>query len=360
MATELCGIELPYPRDTLLIYLLLRPPRLRNSALLFADGDNWVLATVGTVETVGGAAAFDSWLWASAQAILVGDEPEPALVTVRPEEQLRVEPGGGAPKVDPFDLANDAAGVSMSVVWQLARWLELYRRCSDDLTLEALLRARFPDVPWKSEDTILVQPWLAFQALACALALSICAEPALTWNEAEDIWPAFAAVGNPATIGQVSRGSAHLAAAHLGRVVFDQLKGAGIAQVWTPERLHKTGPPELVAIWESALCKHPELTRLPTVRACRWLYARLENEWGAFLYANRQARRERQPTARPPNPTERRILSHCRRRDHKGERIARHLGLSYEHVRGVLARLVRAGLLRKTEGGYRTVRRGAT
>jgi hypothetical protein len=54
------------------------------------------------------------------------------------------------------------------------------------------------------------------------------------------------------------------------------------------------------------------------------------------------------------NGTERRILTHCRRKAHKGERIAKHLGLSWDHVRRVLARLVREGRLRKTTDGYRT------
>jgi hypothetical protein len=56
------------------------------------------------------------------------------------------------------------------------------------------------------------------------------------------------------------------------------------------------------------------------------------------------------------SPTERHILSHCRRKAHTGERIAHHLGLSYDHVRRVLARLVREERLRVTADGYRTVR----
>jgi hypothetical protein len=62
------------------------------------------------------------------------------------------------------------------------------------------------------------------------------------------------------------------------------------------------------------------------------------------------------PPARSLNETERRILARCRRKAHKGERIANWLGLSYGHVRRVLGRLVREGRLRNTaEGGYRTV-----
>jgi hypothetical protein len=60
---------------------------------------------------------------------------------------------------------------------------------------------------------------------------------------------------------------------------------------------------------------------------------------------------------RQPNATDRQILAHCRRKGHTGERIAHHLGLSYDHVRRVLARLVKEKRLRVTEDGYRTVRR---
>jgi hypothetical protein len=72
-------------------------------------------------------------------------------------------------------------------------------------------------------------------------------------------------------------------------------------------------------------------------------------------------RRALQPSAKTPtrqlNDTEQRILRHCRRKAHKGERIAHWLGLSYDHVRRVLARLVNNELLRKTDSGYRTVQR---
>jgi hypothetical protein len=56
------------------------------------------------------------------------------------------------------------------------------------------------------------------------------------------------------------------------------------------------------------------------------------------------------------NDTELNILKHCRNKAHKGERIASHLGLSYDHTRRVLARLIRTGRLRKTNDGYRTVK----
>jgi hypothetical protein len=62
------------------------------------------------------------------------------------------------------------------------------------------------------------------------------------------------------------------------------------------------------------------------------------------------------PAGRPPNPTDLRILAYCRRKAHKGERIAHHLGLSYDHTRRVLARLVKEGRLRNTDDGYRTIR----
>jgi hypothetical protein len=60
---------------------------------------------------------------------------------------------------------------------------------------------------------------------------------------------------------------------------------------------------------------------------------------------------------RPLTDTERRILARCRHKAHKGERIAHHLGLSWDHTRRLLARLVRERHLRKTGDGYRTVRR---
>jgi hypothetical protein len=58
---------------------------------------------------------------------------------------------------------------------------------------------------------------------------------------------------------------------------------------------------------------------------------------------------------RPLTDTERRILSHCRKKAHKGERIAQHVGLSYDHARRLLGRLVRENRLRNTADGYRTV-----
>jgi hypothetical protein len=63
------------------------------------------------------------------------------------------------------------------------------------------------------------------------------------------------------------------------------------------------------------------------------------------------------PQARDLNATEKRIIQHCRRKAHKGERIAKNLGLSYDHTRRILGRLVREGRLRKTDDGYRSPRR---
>jgi hypothetical protein len=57
------------------------------------------------------------------------------------------------------------------------------------------------------------------------------------------------------------------------------------------------------------------------------------------------------------NSTQQAIIKHCRKKAHKGERIANHLGLSYDHTRRVLALLVKEGHLRTTENGYRTVKR---
>jgi hypothetical protein len=61
------------------------------------------------------------------------------------------------------------------------------------------------------------------------------------------------------------------------------------------------------------------------------------------------------PSVRKLSNTEKRILAHCRRKAHKGERIALHLGLSYDHTRRVLARLVTEGHLLNNDRGYRTV-----
>jgi hypothetical protein len=61
-------------------------------------------------------------------------------------------------------------------------------------------------------------------------------------------------------------------------------------------------------------------------------------------------------TVRKLSDTERRILTHCRRKAHKSERIAVHVGLSWGHVRRVLARLMREHRLRNTADGYRTIR----
>jgi hypothetical protein len=59
--------------------------------------------------------------------------------------------------------------------------------------------------------------------------------------------------------------------------------------------------------------------------------------------------------SRALNATEQKILKHCRRAAHTGERIATHCGLTYDHTRRVLARLKKEGYLRMTGGGYRTV-----
>lgn len=72
--------------------------------------------------------------------------------------------------------------------------------------------------------------------------------------------------------------------------------------------------------------------------------------------------RDKDPTHRTNqqlNETARRILASCRRRSRKGERIANDLGLSYDYTRRVLAGLVREGLLRNDDRGYRTLKRGA-
>jgi hypothetical protein len=58
---------------------------------------------------------------------------------------------------------------------------------------------------------------------------------------------------------------------------------------------------------------------------------------------------------RGKNRTEREILSLCRKAAHTGERIAHHLGLTYDYTRHVLARLRKAERLRMTQDGYRTV-----
>jgi hypothetical protein len=73
------------------------------------------------------------------------------------------------------------------------------------------------------------------------------------------------------------------------------------------------------------------------------------------LLALRDYARPAPPQQRTLNETEKHILAHCRRKAHKGERIAYHLHLSNDHTRRVLARLVSEGRLRKTDKGYRTV-----
>lgn len=55
------------------------------------------------------------------------------------------------------------------------------------------------------------------------------------------------------------------------------------------------------------------------------------------------------------NQTQKRILTLCRRKAHKGERIAVDIGLTYGHVRRVVAKLVQIGRLRVTADGYRTM-----
>jgi hypothetical protein len=63
------------------------------------------------------------------------------------------------------------------------------------------------------------------------------------------------------------------------------------------------------------------------------------------------------PAGRKLSATERRILTLCRRKAIKGERLAsHHLQLSYGYVRGLLGRLTKEGRLRNDpESGYRTV-----
>jgi hypothetical protein len=74
---------------------------------------------------------------------------------------------------------------------------------------------------------------------------------------------------------------------------------------------------------------------------------------GGQLTADREALDGGRP--RRLSDTERKILALCRRRAHKGERIAHHIRRSEEHTRRLLARLVKEGRLRTTPTGYRTV-----
>jgi hypothetical protein len=106
-----------------------------------------------------------------------------------------------------------------------------------------------------------------------------------------------------------------------------------------------------------------KLPRLPTnvTAACdlrRWTYPNAGTDvTGAALPADTgpEPRPAVRPVKRTLNATERRILAYCRRAHHKGEHISRHLGLSYEYTRRVLARLMKEGRLRNTDRGYRTV-----
>jgi predicted Rossmann fold nucleotide-binding protein DprA/Smf involved in DNA uptake len=56
------------------------------------------------------------------------------------------------------------------------------------------------------------------------------------------------------------------------------------------------------------------------------------------------------------SPTERKIISLCRRKSLPATAIARKTELSDDHVRRVLAKLRKAGRLTNGPGGYRTVR----
>jgi hypothetical protein len=79
-----------------------------------------------------------------------------------------------------------------------------------------------------------------------------------------------------------------------------------------------------------------------------------ESQRSATLHRE-QTNRVAKQTERHLSNTERRILSHCRRKAHTGERIAIALSLTWDHIRRLCARLVREGHLRKAENGYRTV-----
>jgi hypothetical protein len=55
--------------------------------------------------------------------------------------------------------------------------------------------------------------------------------------------------------------------------------------------------------------------------------------------------------------TEKKILGLCRQKAYKGQVIANRLDLTYDHIRSVCAKLKKAGRLRLTDDGYRTVRK---
>jgi hypothetical protein len=139
---------------------------------------------------------------------------------------------------------------------------------------------------------------------------------------------------------------------------------------------------ELTQQWEN-VCNpavlDAALLRLPDGRwcHCNWEHLGGQRLWAGRLVTARRAaelvdtpgfvppadlvqqlkddRRREAKASRQLNDTEKEILRHCRRRSHKGERIAQHVCLSYDHVRRLLGRLVHEGRLRNTQDGYRTV-----
>jgi hypothetical protein len=97
----------------------------------------------------------------------------------------------------------------------------------------------------------------------------------------------------------------------------------------------------------------PDWTRSLSARAFR---GRAETSTYRLL-ARLDQRGATASPARAPSPTEKRILSLCRPKAHKGESIAYKVGLSNGHIRRVLARLVRERRIQITADGYRTVQR---
>jgi hypothetical protein len=67
------------------------------------------------------------------------------------------------------------------------------------------------------------------------------------------------------------------------------------------------------------------------------------------------ARQCRPPAERKLSDTDQKILAYCRERPRKGERIAEYVIRTWDHVRHLLARLVKEGRLRITDAGYETV-----
>jgi hypothetical protein len=167
------------------------------------------------------------------------------------------------------------------------------------------------------------------------------------------------AVGG-AKLGQFKAENAHLVAWDFMGMVDDCSTEAGVPSLWIGQSRGREPPPAKRLALEKLNSAFAEMVGGFENAEADDLLVRIRVEQSGAIARSPQGTA---PAATPApclaarvlNSTEKRILSHCRRKAHTGERIAHHLGLNYDYIRKVLAKLVKDRRLRNADNGYRTM-----